>query len=79
MLEFKKRVLQFKYDGEVQQLSYPTVKQIKELQELQKKEESEIAVLEKFLLDLGMKQEIYDQLEVGSVNTIVEALVEQKK
>lgn len=79
MLEFNKRVLQFKFDGEVQQLAYPTVKQIKELQELQEKEKNEVVVLEKFLIDLGMKKEVFDQLEVSSVNKIVEALVEQKK
>jgi hypothetical protein len=79
MLKFETRVLQFEFNGEVQRINYPTVKRIKELNELQKKETDEVVALEKFLLDLGMKQEVFDKLEVGAMNTIVEHLVDAKK
>ena len=79
MLDFKKRVLQFKLDGEVHEVRYPSVKEIKLMQERQKKKENEFVVLEEVLIDLGLKKEIFDTLEVDHLSSIVEMLVNPKK
>ena len=79
MLEFKKRVLKFSFDGKEQELKYPTVKKIKELQVLQKNEKDEVVVLEEFLIGLGLDQEVFGELEVDHMNKIVDTLINPKK
>jgi len=79
MLEFKKRELQFSWNGEVNRIDFPTVSKIKRLQAEQDKEKNEIDVLEGFLIDLGMKKEVFDEMEVDYITQIVEAVVNPKK
>lgn len=79
MLEFKKRVLQFKFDGDMHELRFPTVKEIKEMQKLQKENKDEVAVIEKVLKKLGMPEGLFDQLEVDHLEAIINKLVNEKK
>lgn len=79
MLEFKSKVLRFKFDDEIHELRYPTVKEIREMQKLQKEESDEVNVIESMLNKLGMKEGLFDKLEVDHVEAIVGSLVNEKK
>lgn len=79
MMDFKSRVLRFKFNDETHELRFPKVKEIKKLQELQKKSGNEMEVLESMLMDLGMKKDLFDDLEVDHLNSIVESLINPKK
>lgn len=77
MLEFAKRELEIKFDGEVHKLNYPTVLQMKKF--AKQGDSNDIDYTLEFLESLGLKKEISEQLEVGQLEQVVKALTEKKK
>ncbi len=79
MLEFQSRVLQFKFNGEVVQINYPTVKQLREYSSKFDEQENKVEFICKFLIKLGMKKEICDSLEMSFLEEILMELQSSKK
>lgn len=79
MLEFKKRVLEFKFDDKDCKLKYPTVLQVKEFSKKSVDGEDNLEVTLDFLVSLGLEKEIAECLEIDHLRQIIEHLTEQKK
>lgn len=80
MLEFKKRVLEFKFNDEIYTVKYPTVKQINELEKRTKDENNEQAeVMLDFLEDLGLKKSIAHEMEYEMIQKIIKTISSAKK
>lgn len=78
MKEFFKRKYEFKFDGEIYSIDYPSNKVLREyrkaLDETNDKEGEIINLLEK----LGLKQSVMDELEPHYLAEILTALTEKK-
>lgn len=78
MLSFDAKKLEFKFNGEVQEVEYPTVKKVNAFRKKLKEEGSdEIDEVINFLCDLGAKREVVESLRVGQLNALVEELTEE--
>lgn len=78
MLEFNKRELKFKFDGDEQKLRFPSVKDLSAYQKKYKKvgEEDSAEVVVDFLVELGLKKEVAEMLETRQVEVILKKLTE---
>ena len=79
MLEFVKRELEFKYDGEVYRLKYPSVKEMSAYSKAYEASEEKLDCIIDFLAKLGLKKKVCEELEVHHLTTIIKALTEEKK
>jgi hypothetical protein len=79
MLELNSRKLSFKFNGEDQLLKFPTVKELRDYSNEYDKAEDKISMISKFLVSLGLNQEVCDQLELGHLETILKELTSSKK
>lgn len=78
MLDFEKKVLIFKFNGEEQELEYPTVKMINEFRkQLKKQDNDEVDLTIDFICKLGSKKEIIESLRVSQLNKLVEELTQE--
>lgn len=80
MEEFKKRVLEFKFDGTDYSVPYPSNKKLHEFQKKQKKttEENSLENLIDFLNELGLPSEVGWEMEPYHLNKIFEKFNEKK-
>ena len=75
MLNFEVKKLEFKFNGEMQELDYPTVKKINSFRKKLKKEGAdEVDETIDLLCDLGAKREVVEGLRIGQLNSLVEEL-----
>lgn len=79
MLDFKDEVLQFKYNGEVYELNFPKVKDLKKFQKDYKENEESIDVMIDFLVSLGGKREVIENLSSKALKAISEKLAGSEK
>jgi hypothetical protein len=79
MLDFKDEVLQFKYNGEVYELNFPKVKDLKKFQKDYKENEESIDVMIDFLVDLGGEREVIENLSAKALKAISEKLAGSEK
>jgi len=81
MLEFSKRELKFKYDGEEHTVRFPSVKDLSEYQKKFKEagEDSTAVVVVDFLEKLGLKKSVAEELESHHVEVILKELTSSKK
>ena len=84
MLSFDSKKLVFKFNGEDQEIEYPTIKKIGMFRkDLQSKDNDEMEVTINFLCNLGAKREVIEALRVSQLNKLVEELtnemIESKK
>lgn len=79
MLEIKSRVLQFKFNDEVQELSYPTVKQLMAYTKQFAGAEDKVKLICEFLVSLGLDQTVCDSLEMPNLEMIIGELTSSKK
>ena len=79
MLEIKSRVLQFKFNDKVQELNYPTVKQLMAYTKKFKSTEDKVSLICEFLVSLGLSQETCDALEMPNLEMIISELTSSKK
>lgn len=76
MIELKKKVYKFKYDGAEYVLKAPTIRQVEKMQREAKelKEENAIESTLNFLNDLGLPKKIAYDMEAEHLETIVNAV-----
>jgi hypothetical protein len=79
MLEFNSRKLEIKFDGELHRLDYPSVKQVQEYNVQFEKEDNNITAICNFIVNLGLKQEVCDKLEMHHLEAILKELTSTKK
>jgi len=80
MLELVSKELELSFEGKIQKLKYPTVKHMKKINSsLNEAGANEIALLSELLQDLGMDEDVAENLEVEHVNLIVQELTATKK
>ena len=79
MIEFNSRKLEFKFDGEINRIDYPTVRQIQAYNKSFKDNTDEIKVICDFLISLGLKEDVCDKLEIRHLETILKELTDTKK
>lgn len=77
MLELKRSKLPVKLDGEVYELSYAKVSQLKEISSAKKEDAVDMTI--NFIVSAGMPREVVENLEADHINAIVEALTGAKK
>lgn len=78
-MEFKSRVLKFSFNGEMCSLNYPTVIKMKMYTDSLNGSSDSITPTLDFLVSLGLKKEIAEQLELEHLNKIIETLTDDKK
>lgn len=73
MIELKKKVYKFKYDGNEYELKAPTIRQVEKMQREAKglKEENAIESTLNFLNDLGLPKKIAYDMEAEHLEIIV--------
>ncbi len=81
MLDFSRRELVFKFDGEEQTVRFPSVKDLAKYQEEYAKAEEgkQGQLIIDFLVSLGLKQEVADLLEIEACTAILKELTSVKK
>jgi hypothetical protein len=79
MLEFKKRELEFNFEGEAYRMKFPTVKQTSDYAKNHDKAEDKLEEVIKFLEVLGLKREVSENMEVPHLEAVIGALTEAKK
>ena len=81
MREFKRRLLEFKYDGEEYALKFPTVQQVEDFQKKATEGEldSELQPTYEWLETLGLPEGIAKTFEAAHLQEIVEELLDFKK
>lgn len=77
-MEIKKRVLALKFDGNDYSVKYPSVKQLKELS-VKREGETDLDMTFRFLSELGLPQEVAEEMESEHINEIISVLTSQKK
>jgi hypothetical protein len=77
-MELKKRVLNLKFGGKDYSLSFPTVRQLKDLS-VKKQDETELDMTVRFLVELGLPEEVILDMEPDHVQEVVSVLTGQKK
>lgn len=78
MLSFESKKLVFKFDGEEQEIEYPTIRKISQFRkELQAKETDEVEITIRFLCNLGAKRETIEALRISQLNKLVEELTNE--
>lgn len=78
MLSFDFKKLEFKFDGNIYELEYPTVKKINQFRKQLKKENAdEVDEIIEFLCDLGAKKEVIEKLRITQLNALVEELTSE--
>ena len=79
MLEFTRKELKFKLDGNEYLLKFPSVKQISEYSVSYEKAEDKFDCIVEFLNRLGLSREVSEGMELDHLTTILKALTEEKK
>jgi hypothetical protein len=79
MLDFKKRVLKFSFDGNEYKIDYPNVRQTSKFSKDYEVAKDKIEVVINFLDKLGFDKEVCEQMEMDHLNQILEKLTEAKK
>ena len=79
MLELNSTKLEIKFNGEVNNLTFPTVKQMREYAKNYEESDDKIEVITKFLIGLGLKKDVCDLLEFNHLEKILEELTKSKK
>lgn len=79
MLEFARKELKFKLDDTVYNLKYPNVKQINEYSKNHEKSDDKFETTLDFLVDLGLKKDVSENMEIDHLTAIIEALTATKK
>lgn len=79
MLEFKKRVLKFNYDGNTYEINYPNVRQTSQFSKDYEQAKDKIDIVINFLDKLGFDSEVCETMEMDHLNQILEKLTEAKK
>lgn len=79
MLEFKKRVLKFNFDGSEYNINYPNVRQTAQFSDDYEKAKNKVDVVISFLDKLGFDKRVCEQMEMDHLNQILEKLTEAKK
>jgi hypothetical protein len=78
MLSFDKKKLSFKFNEEIQEIEYPTVKKINSFRkELKKDGADEVDCTINFLCDLGAKKDVIEALRVSQLNALVEEITQE--
>ncbi len=80
MLEFKSRVLQFKFNETECKVKFPTIKALKEFRDESKgAQEESIDKTIDFLCKLGLQKEVAEALEVEHLKQIIDTLAGEVK
>lgn len=81
MLKLERSKVEIEFGGESITMVKPSIAQFKKYKEELAKvsEEEQIEVMQNFFVSLGMPKEIVEELEVGHITVLVEALTDQKK
>jgi DNA-directed RNA polymerase subunit N (RpoN/RPB10) len=79
MLEFKRRVLEFKLDDVKHSINYPNVRQTSKFSEEYDESKNKIDTIINFLDELGFEKDVCESMEVEHLNQILEKLTEAKK
>jgi len=79
MLEFKSRVLQFKFNETIHKVNYPSVKQLKSFGDGYDKVEDKVGLISDLIVELGMNKESCDMLELDMLEQILTELTVSKK
>jgi hypothetical protein len=76
MIELKKKIYKFNYDGTEYTLTAPTLKQVEKMQKKSKEigEENAISSTLDFLADLGLPKEVAYEMQPDHLETIVNAV-----
>ena len=79
-IEIVKRKLEIKYGGESFEVLYPTALQLAKYQKMMKeKEDDSILITIDLLVNLGLKKEVAEILEIEDMTMIVEKFSEKKR
>ena len=82
MLKFEEEVVEFEFKGEKHRVSKPTMKQSRqyrqELAECKNEDDNEKALIN-LLSNLGLKQEVSDELSQKHMTALLKALGESEK
>ena len=76
-MELVSEKMTVKFDGQVYELGYPTVKQIKELDK--KKDDVDVNAVCDLVVSCGMPKDVVENLQALHLNKIVEALMGKKQ
>tara|TARA_R110000787_G_scaffold155577_3_gene269303 strand:- start:2676 stop:2915 length:240 start_codon:yes stop_codon:yes gene_type:complete len=79
MLEFITRELQFKLNGEVVKIAYPSAKQLAVYSNEYDDAEDKFESIFVFLEVLNLSREISEKMELNHLMQIIKALTEEKK
>ena len=78
MLNFDSKKLEFKFNGEMQEIDYPTIKMINGFRKKLKKDGAdEVDETINFICDLGAKREVVENLRLPQLNALVEELTNE--
>lgn len=80
MIEFKRKVFEFKLDEQTHRVKSPTVRQIQEFQKMANKGEEieSIGNTIKFLSDLGLSEEVAYGMQADHLEGVVQAIIGKK-
>jgi len=78
MKEFFKRSYEFKFEGEIYKVDYPSNKVLREYRKALSETEDQEGEIINLLEKLGLKQEVMDELEPHDLAEILTALTEKK-
>ena len=79
MLEFKSKMLEFKFNGDKHSICYPSVMQLRNFSENYDKEDDKIGMIYNLVTELGMDKDVCNQLEIGMLEQILAELTVSKK
>ena len=75
MLDFDLKKLKFKFNGEDNEIEYPTVKKINQFRKALKADGAdEVDCTIEFLCELGAKKEVVESLRISQLNALVSEL-----
>ena len=78
-MEFKKKVLKFKFEGHDCEVKFPNIKQIEDFQANQKGEDPSLGETLDFLECLGLEKSISYEMEPEHLSEIINHISGQKK
>lgn len=79
-MEFKRKSLEFSFDGEKYKVKFPSVKQLSEFQkEVSVKESAELSDTVNFLDRLGLPADVAYEMELEHLTVIMETISGSKK
>jgi len=79
MLKFQSRELEFEFNKSKHKISYPTVMQLRNFSENYEKNDDKIGMIYDLVIELGMKKEDCEKLEIHMLEDILKELTTQKK